>query len=71
MAEIVARQACNATPPPYADPQENEWHRDCPRLCVYRSDKHIYGQIVDDARGVTLLTVARSRASEGPPGHPG
>lgn len=30
---------------------------DCPRLCVYRSDKHIYGQIVDDSRGVTLLTV--------------
>jgi len=30
---------------------------ECPRLCVYRSDKHIYGQIIDDARGVTLLTV--------------
>ena len=30
---------------------------DCPRLCVYRSDKHIYGQIIDDSRGVTLLTV--------------
>lgn len=30
---------------------------DCPRLCVYRSDKHIYGQIIDDSLGVTLLTV--------------
>jgi large subunit ribosomal protein L18 len=25
-----------------------------PRLCVFRSNKHIYAQIVDDARGSTL-----------------
>jgi large subunit ribosomal protein L18 len=25
-----------------------------PRLCVFRSSKHIYAQIVDDVRGVTL-----------------
>jgi len=30
---------------------------DCPRLCVFRSHKHIYGQIVDDTAGRTLLTV--------------
>ncbi len=30
---------------------------DCPRLCVYRSDKHIYGQIVDDSQHRTLLSV--------------
>jgi large subunit ribosomal protein L18 len=30
---------------------------DCPRLCVFRSHKHIYGQIVDDTVGRTLLTV--------------
>ena len=26
-----------------------------PRLCVYRSNKHIYAQIVDDALKVTLV----------------
>jgi len=25
-----------------------------PRLCVFRSNKHIYAQIVDDAKGSTL-----------------
>jgi len=30
---------------------------DCPRLCVYRSDKHIYGQIVDDSLERTVLSV--------------
>jgi large subunit ribosomal protein L18 len=29
-----------------------------PRLVVFRSLKHIYAQLVDDARGVTLLGVA-------------
>jgi large subunit ribosomal protein L18 len=29
-----------------------------PRLVVYRSLKHIYAQLVDDARGVVLLGVA-------------
>jgi large subunit ribosomal protein L18 len=27
-----------------------------PRLCVYRSAKHMYAQLVDDAAGVTLLS---------------
>jgi large subunit ribosomal protein L18 len=30
---------------------------ECPRLCVFRSHKHIYGQVVDDSCGRTLLTV--------------
>lgn len=29
-----------------------------PRLVVFRSSKHIYGQIVDDIRGVTLVGAA-------------
>ena len=26
----------------------------CPRLCVFRSSKHIYAQIIDDTTGNTL-----------------
>ena len=29
-----------------------------PRLSVYRSNKQIYAQIIDDSQGVTLLTVS-------------
>ena len=29
-----------------------------PRLVVYRSLRHIYGQIVDDAKGKTILTIS-------------
>jgi large subunit ribosomal protein L18 len=29
-----------------------------PRLVVYRSSKHIYAQVVDDTRGVTLIGAA-------------
>lgn len=29
---------------------------DCPRLCVYRSNKEIYAQIIDDVKGVTLTS---------------
>lgn len=29
-----------------------------PRLCVYRSLKHIYGQIIDDANGVTIAAAS-------------
>ncbi len=34
-----------------------------PRLSVYRSEKHIYGQIIDDLKGSTLVAV--STVSEG------
>jgi large subunit ribosomal protein L18 len=29
-----------------------------PRLCVYRSGRHIYGQIVDDVAGNTLVAAS-------------
>jgi large subunit ribosomal protein L18 len=29
-----------------------------PRLCVYRSVKHIYAQVIDDVAGRSLLTVS-------------
>ena len=31
---------------------------DRPRLSIFRSAKHIYAQLVDDAQGKTLLTVS-------------
>ncbi|NLI82560.1 MAG: 50S ribosomal protein L18 [Deltaproteobacteria bacterium] len=31
---------------------------DRPRLTVFRSDKHIYAQIVDDVKGVTLVSTS-------------
>ena len=30
----------------------------CPRLCVYRSRKHIYAQIIDDEAGNTLVAAS-------------
>ena len=35
-----------------------------PRLVIFRSDKHIYAQLVDDVAGKTLLTVT-SQKGEG------
>ena len=29
-----------------------------PRLVIFRSDKHIYAQLVDDVAGKTLMTVS-------------
>ena len=29
---------------------------ECPRLCVFRSTKNIYAQIIDDVNGVTLVS---------------
>jgi large subunit ribosomal protein L18 len=29
-----------------------------PRLCVFRSSKHIYAQVIDDAKGVTLAAAS-------------
>ncbi len=31
---------------------------DCPRLVVYRSNKHIYAQLIDDVKGVTLAAAS-------------
>ena len=30
----------------------------CPRLCVYRSLSNIYAQIIDDVKGVTLVSAS-------------
>ena len=38
-----------------------------PRLCVYRSNAHIYAQIIDDAKGMTLVaasTVEKALAAQ-------
>ena len=35
---------------------------ECPRLAVYRSLQHIYAQIIDDSRGVTLLSASTLEA---------
>ena len=31
---------------------------ECPRLCVFRSAKHIYAQVIDDVNGVTLVSAS-------------
>ncbi len=35
----------------------------CPRLAVFRSAKHIYAQIIDDTKGVTLAAASTLDAS--------
>jgi large subunit ribosomal protein L18 len=30
----------------------------CPRLSVFRSSKHIFAQLIDDAKGATLVSVS-------------
>ena len=30
----------------------------CPRLCVFRSNRHIYVQLIDDNKGRTILAVS-------------
>lgn len=29
-----------------------------PRLCIFRSNRHIYAQIIDDTRGMTLISAS-------------
>ncbi len=31
---------------------------DCPRLCVYKSLKHIYAQLVDDKKGKVIVSAS-------------
>lgn len=35
-----------------------------PRLCVFRSNKHIYAQIVDDVKGTTLVSTSSLKLEE-------
>lgn len=30
----------------------------CPRLCVFRSLKNIYAQVIDDTKGITLVSAS-------------
>jgi large subunit ribosomal protein L18 len=36
-----------------------------PRLTVFRSNKHIYAQLIDDSRGVTLASASSLAVKEG------
>ena len=36
---------------------------DRPRLCVFRSHKHIYAQLIDDEQGRTLCSAASRKAA--------
>lgn len=31
---------------------------DCPRLCVFRSNRYMYAQLIDDVRGITLASAS-------------
>ncbi len=43
---------------------------ECPRLCVFRSAKHIYAQVIDDINGVTLAAASSlSKEFEGTGGN--
>lgn len=37
---------------------------DCPRLSVYRSNKYVYLQIIDDSKGKTILALKSSFPKE-------
>ena len=37
---------------------------ECPRLNVYRSNKNIYAQVIDDVAGVTPVSYTHLRAHE-------
>ncbi|MDO4614579.1 MAG: 50S ribosomal protein L18 [Lachnospiraceae bacterium] len=36
---------------------------ECPRLCVFRSNKHMYAQIVDDVAGKTIVSASTLQAA--------
>ena len=36
---------------------------ECPRLAVYRSNKNISAQIIDDVKGITLVAASTTEAS--------
>ncbi|MBQ2945247.1 MAG: 50S ribosomal protein L18 [Clostridia bacterium] len=38
---------------------------ECPRLNVFRSDRHIYAQIIDDVKGVTLVSASTLKDVDG------
>lgn len=38
---------------------------DCPRLCVFRSNKNISAQIIDDENGITLASASSLKLENG------
>ena len=40
-----------------------------PRLCVFRSERHIYAQIIDDVSGTTLASASSVEKGFGRPGN--
>ena len=40
-------------------------NKDRVRLTVFRSNKHIYAQLIDDVKGVTLLSAHENEVGEG------
>jgi large subunit ribosomal protein L18 len=42
-----------------------EGHADRPRLCMFRSGRHIYAQIIDDMEGKTLVSHSTLAAGKG------
>jgi large subunit ribosomal protein L18 len=38
-----------------------------PRLSVHRSSKHIYAQVIDDSKGVTIAAASSLESGEGAP----
>jgi len=42
-----------------------------PRLCVFRSTKHTYAQVIDDERGVTIAAASTLDSDHGIEGHLG
>ena len=47
-------QASRAAAPARAGAQEGRGQRDRPRLAVFRSNRHIYAQLIDDVRATTI-----------------
>ena len=41
---------------------------ECPRLNVFRSSQHIYAQIIDDVKGVTLAAASTTEKGSGATG---
>lgn len=39
--------------------------KECPRLSVFRSNKHIYAQVIDDVAGVTLASASDVKETSG------
>lgn len=40
----------------------------CPRLCVFRSNKHVYAQLIDDEKGKTLVSASDNEIKKLPKG---